>query len=86
MWEVKISKKAYKNLLKIPKDYQENILLFIKSLKDSPLPYGYDLKKMKGAENLFRCRIGIYRIVYEIFKDRVIIEVLDINHRKDIYK
>lgn len=86
MWEVKISKKAYKNLLKIPKDYQENILMFITLLKDSPLPYGYDLKKMKGIENIFRCRIGIYRVVYEIVKDEVIINVLDANHRKDIYR
>jgi mRNA interferase RelE/StbE len=86
MWYIIISKSASKNLKKIPKSYQDEVLIFLKELESGPAPFGYDLKKMQGEENLFRCRIGVYRILYEVLRKEIIINILDINHRKDIYK
>ncbi|MCE5317539.1 MAG: type II toxin-antitoxin system RelE/ParE family toxin [Parachlamydia sp.] len=48
-----------------------------------------DLKgqiKLKGSENLFRIRVGPYRIIYTIQDDKLIVLVLEIGDRKDIYK
>ena len=53
------------------------------SLADNPRPYGY--KKLRG-ESGYRIRVGDYRIVYEIFDDIVTVEIIKINHRKEVYK
>ena len=42
--------------------------------------------KLNGDENLWRIRIGDYRVVYEIHDDRLIVLVLRVAHRKDIYR
>jgi len=53
-------------------------------LEENPRPPG--CKKLLGEENAWRIRVGGYRVLYEI-KDRVlIIHVVDIDHRKDVYK
>jgi mRNA interferase RelE/StbE len=53
-------------------------------LEDNPRPPG--CKKLVGEENAWRIRVGNYRVLYEI-KDRVlIVHVVEIGHRKDVYK
>jgi mRNA interferase RelE/StbE len=42
--------------------------------------------KMKGNNSFHRIRVGVYRIVYEIHEDRLVILVVKIGHRKDVYK
>ncbi|WP_194976607.1 type II toxin-antitoxin system RelE family toxin [Aquiflexum lacus] len=58
-------------------------LLSITNLKENPRPFGY--KKLKGREG-FRIRTGDYRIIYEIFDSDLIIDVIALGHRKDIYE
>jgi mRNA interferase RelE/StbE len=53
------------------------------SLADNPRPYGY--KKLKG-EDAFRIHVGEYRIIYEIEDDKIIVTIVSVGHRKDIYK
>lgn len=42
--------------------------------------------KMKGNNSFHRVRIGDYRIIYEIHDDRVVILIVKVGHRKDVYK
>ncbi len=42
--------------------------------------------KLKGEENVYRTRVGNYRIIYKIFDNKVHVIVVDIDHRKDVYK
>ena len=42
--------------------------------------------KMKGNNTFHRIRAGVYRIVYEIHEDRLVILVVKVGHRKDVYK
>jgi mRNA interferase RelE/StbE len=44
------------------------------------------ITKMKGKNTFHRIRVGDYRIVYEIHEDRLVILVVKVGHRKDIYK
>lgn len=46
----------------------------------------YDIKRLKGKENHYRLRIGMYRAIFEIQKKNVILYVIDIDSRGDIYK
>lgn len=53
------------------------------NLADNPRPNGY--KKLKGRDG-YRIRVADYRIIYDIFDDILLVEVIDLRHRKDIYE
>jgi mRNA interferase RelE/StbE len=53
-------------------------------LADDPRPPA--CRKLKGEDNAYRVRVGDYRIVYEILDDRLVIHVVQIGHRRDVYR
>ena len=77
-----LSKKAQKQLDKLSDNIVAPILKTIAALEENPRPQGY--KKLKGREG-FRVRVGNYRIIYEIFDRELLVDVIDVGHRKDIY-
>ena len=80
-YRIVIEKPAAKFILKQTKEQQTRILKAIYSLPDIG-----DVKKMQGTENLFRLRVGTYRILYTIEDQVLIIRVLEAGNRGDIYK
>ena len=68
---------------RLPKDQAERIYAALNILKENPFPSGSE--KLKGIP-LYRLRIGKYRAVYAIHPDSKEIEVVQVGHRKDIYK
>ena len=83
-YKLNIVKSAFKQLSKLPTDYQEKIKIKIDALADTPRPHGCE--KLSGRKNDYRIRIGIYRVVYSIFDKELLIEIIDIDHRKQIYR
>ena len=81
MYQVIIKKKAKKFIDKLPKNEKNRIVSAIESL-----PVGEDIKPLKGHKDLLRLRVGSYRIVYTIDNGKLIIYVIDIDNRGDIYK
>ena len=77
-----IERAANKELSKISLKEQTRIINAIKNLFDNPRPAG--VKKLTGRD-AWRIRIGSYRIIYEIQDDNLVILVVHIGHRKDIY-
>ena len=65
-------------------DAQRRIVLAVEDLADDPRPPG--VVELAGGENLWRIRVGRYRVVYEIHDDRLLVLVLRLAHRKDIYR
>jgi len=84
MYKVEYAKGVFKDLKSLPKKIQRKALEFVeKHLADDPF-MGKPLSgKFKG---LWKLRIGDYRIVYTIEKARLIIFVLRIRHRKEVYR
>lgn len=80
-YKIKLSKDAQKFLQRQPPKQQAKIIEAI--LK---LPYTGDIKAMKGHKNLFRLRVGGYRIIYSVENGELIVYVLEIGNRGDIYK
>ena len=80
-WQVQIDKPAMKFLLKQPQVQQIRILRALKQLPDVG-----DIKPMSGHENLFRLRIGDYRAIYTKHDEVLIIQVLTIGNRGDVYR
>jgi mRNA interferase RelE/StbE len=81
-YTVLLTKKAEKQLDKLPDNIAEPIIEAINDLADNPRPVGYkNLKKRDG----YRIRIGDYRVIYEVFDNELVIDVIKLGHRKDIY-
>ncbi|MEI6478354.1 MAG: type II toxin-antitoxin system RelE/ParE family toxin [bacterium] len=73
-----------KELKKIPQDYREKIIGKIRALVHDPFPPG--AVTLQGASGLFRIRSGDYRIIYEVRDSELIILVIKIGHRKEVYR
>ena len=83
-YEVFFAPSADRALRRLPVDAQRRIVLAVANLADEPRPPG--VVKLAGGENLWRIRLGIYRVVYEIHDDRLVVLVLRVAHRKDVYR
>jgi mRNA interferase RelE/StbE len=82
--EVILSRAAEKNLDRIPRDVRLRILNSLDELPANPRPPGS--VKLKGEDELWRLRVGDYRIVYTIRDKELIILVVRVAHRKDVYR
>ncbi len=82
-YTLEISRPAFKSLKKVPKNDLRKIHRKIEKLAIDPFPNGY--KKIVGDDNLFRIRSGNYRILYRIFRRRLIIYIVDVGNRKEVY-
>jgi len=82
-YQIAIKKSAIKSLAKIPEPYFSTLRSAIFDLADAPRPNG--CKKLKGRE-AYRIRVADYRVIYEIQDKILLIDVIVIGHRKDIYE
>ena len=82
-YSIIVRKSVYKDIKGIPKDDVRRILACIAALADDPRPPGS--KKLSGQER-YRLRQGDYRILYEIEDDKLIICVVKVRHRRDVYR
>jgi mRNA interferase RelE/StbE len=82
-YTVILSKKAQKQLDAFSETIALPIIETITALEQNPRPSGF--KKLKGRDGC-RIRTGNYRIIYDIFDTELIIDVIALGHRKDIYE
>ena len=83
-YRIEVQRSAAKALKKIPKPDQKRISAKIDNLAENlPNP---DTTKMKGNNPFHEIRTGDYRIVYEIQDDVLLLLIIKIGHRKDIYR
>jgi mRNA interferase RelE/StbE len=83
-YRVELKPRAAEQLRKLPRDIQQRISKKLNQLRDNPRPSG--VQKLRGADNLYRVRLGDYRIVYAIDDANELITVADMGDRKDIYR
>jgi mRNA interferase RelE/StbE len=83
-YQVAIAPAARRQIKKLAKSAQLAIIARLETLAHNPRPPG--CKKLSGEENLYRVRKGDYRIVYQVQDDRLIVLVVRVGDRKDIYK
>ncbi len=82
-YQVNLKKSVIKDLEKLPDIVLKRVQKTILALSDNPRPEG--CKKLKGRDD-YRVRVGDYRILYYINDDIVTIEVVRMQHRKDVYE
>lgn len=81
---LKIKKSAYKSLKKIPLRVRNRIVDEIDQLEFNAYPL--TSKKLQGSDNSYRLRVGKYRVIYEVHNKILLIIVVKIGHRKDVYR
>ncbi len=82
-YSIEILRVAQKQLAKIDRDRQQRIIDAIRLLADNPRPAG--CKKLTGRP-AWRIRICAYRVIYEIHDDSLLVLVVTIGNRKDVYR
>src|SRR5262245_50272657 len=83
-YRVEISRPAYKQLDGLPPKLARRIAKKINSLETNPRPHG--VEKLEGEVDLYRVRVGDYRVIYSIEDERLLVLVIRIGDRKDVYR
>jgi mRNA interferase RelE/StbE len=83
VYQITLKKRALKALEDINEPYYSNIKTAIYALANNPRPKG--CKKLKGRDG-YRIRVSDYRIIYDVFDDMLLVDVIDLGHRKNIYE
>lgn len=83
-YRIEVSATAEKQIRKLDKADQIRVLRAIQNLAKEPRPPG--TRKLRGYEDVYRIRVGTYRILYSIESGRLLIIVLKVGHRRDVYR
>lgn len=82
-YKVFIKPSAVKELKRIPQKDLQRVTSKIQSLSEEPRPH--DCEKLSAQER-YRLRQGNYRIIYSIEDDKLLVYVVKVAHRRDVYK
>ena len=81
---IRFSNRAEKSVKKIPEHIAERILKKIAKLGENPFALPYE--KLRGKENIFRIRVGEYRVIFAFMKKEREIYILRIEKREKVYE
>lgn len=84
MYEIEFSKQAIKDLRSIDKNYIATMFEKLKLLAINPYDKTLDIKKLKGLA-AYRLRVGEYRVIYEIEKNKLVITIIKVQSRGNVY-
>lgn len=83
-YELTLTTAAAKDLRGLDADSRQRIGKKIDRLTTEPRPRG--VEKLKGRENTYRIRVGAYRVLYEVNDKKLLVLVIRVRHRKDVYR
>lgn len=83
-YKIEISQSAERQLKKLRREDLRRVVKAMLALADNPHPKGS--RKLTGYDDVFRIRAGQYRILYSISGNKLIIIILKIGQRKDVYR
>jgi mRNA interferase RelE/StbE len=83
-YQIEFVKQAAKQFRALLTQERERLQTKIDALETEPRPIG--VIKLAGEEDLYRIRVGDYRIIYSIQDDQLLVLVVKIGHRRDVYR
>lgn len=75
---------AERAFLALPRDAQKRLDKRILALQDNPRPPG--VKALARESGVYRLRVGDYRVLYEVLDDQVLVFVVAVGHRREVYR
>ncbi len=83
-YTVEFAPRTRRELRKLSSEIRKRVLKKIASLSENPFPHGYT--EMKGSQNYYRVKVSDYRIIYTVEHGELLILVVSIGHRREIYR
>jgi len=83
-YRIEFSHRAAKAYRVLQEDVRRRIEPKVEALAENPRPHG--ARKIEGEETAYRVRVGDYRIVYEVHDRALIVVVMNIGHRREVYR
>lgn len=83
-YSIEVTPRARKQLLKLPDNVSRRVEDAISALADDPRPAG--ARKLTGKDDLYRVRVGDYRLLYSVQQDVLLVLVVRIGRRRDVYR
>jgi len=83
-YRIELTRDALRALAKLDKPVRRRVQGAIDRLADDPRPAG--MIALRGAPGAFRIRVGDYRVIYVLHDDLLLVVVIDIGHRRDVYR
>ncbi|PSR17383.1 type II toxin-antitoxin system mRNA interferase toxin, RelE/StbE family [filamentous cyanobacterium CCP3] len=83
-YRIEFAKPAAKQFKTIPLQEQQRLKPKIDALANEPRPSG--MVKLAGEDDLYRIRVGNYRVIYAIEDDRLLVLVVKVGHRREVYR
>ena len=83
-YTITFARSARKELEELDEKLVNRIFQKIEALATNPRPSG--CQKLVGNKHLWRIRVGDYRIVYAVYDDKNLVDIVAVRHRKDVYK
>ena len=78
------ARSARKELEALPESLSARIVMRIEALATNPRPRG--CRKLRGSENLWRLRLGDYRVIYAIDDSKRLVDINAVRHRRYAYR
>jgi mRNA interferase RelE/StbE len=83
-YAITFARSARKELERLDPALVNRIFPLIESLAQNPRPSG--CKKLSGVQNLWRIRVGDYRIVYHVLDAQKLVDIVAVRHRREAYR
>jgi mRNA interferase RelE/StbE len=84
IYQIEFSRQADRQFRDLPSQIQQRLRSKIDSLATTPRPHGSE--KLSGDDHLYRIRVGDYRIVYAVQDNRLLVLVVKVGHRREVYR
>lgn len=84
LYRIELRPAALRQARKLPHGARERVLARIHRLAYQPR--GAGVRKLEGYESVYRARAGAYRILYEVMDQVLVVVVIRIGHRRDVYR
>lgn len=83
-YDIEITRTAEKQLKALPREDQRRLAATFLALADEPRPRGS--RKLTGYDDVFRVRVGRYRVLYSVSDRKLTIIILKLGHRREVYR
>ena len=83
-FEIRLTRAAERGLTALDKATLQRVDTAIRGLAVAPHPPGS--KKLQGTDDLYRIRVAAYRVIYQVEDEHLVVLVVNVGHRRDIYR
>ena len=83
-YRLELTRGAVRDLKKLPNDILKRVDAYLLALAENPFPPAS--KKLTGSVDFYRIRIGDYRVIYSVEGKRLIVLVIRVRHRREVYR